>query len=117
MLNVALCGLVWAFSLIMLALASRLILSLRRDRVPGGKSRSCKDIVTLLSISFLLGVTWGLVFCSFGHLPTPALYLFCILNSLQGFFVSLWMLLTRRRASSAPRNHSQATRSTDMQNK
>ncbi|XP_061101408.1 adhesion G-protein coupled receptor G5-like isoform X1 [Conger conger] len=111
--NIAFCGLVWAFTMIMLALTCKLML--RRDRMPGGNSRRWKDVCTVLGISSLLGVTWGLVFCSFGGLPTPGLYLFCILNSLQGFFVSLWMLISKQRAGAATSKDSQATRSTDMQ--
>ncbi|XP_035273571.1 adhesion G-protein coupled receptor G5-like isoform X1 [Anguilla anguilla] len=82
--NLAFCGLVWACSLVMLALTCRLMLALRRDRMPGGRSRARKDVCAVLGIGCLLGITWGLAFFSFGPLPpTPALYLFCILNSLQ----------------------------------
>ncbi|KAJ8247361.1 hypothetical protein GJAV_G00245510 [Gymnothorax javanicus] len=113
--NVTFCGVVWASGMIMLARTCRLMLSLRRDRVPGGKSRSWKDIGTILGISCLLGITWALVFCSFGRLPTPAVYLFCILNSLQGLFLSLWLCISKLRTGPVSRKDSQATKSTDIQ--
>lgn len=50
----------------------------------GERGRAKQNISTLLGVSTLLGITWGLVFFSFGHLSTAGLYLFCILNSLQG---------------------------------
>lgn len=48
-------------------------------------NRAKQDICSLLGIVTLLGITWGLVFFSFGQLGTAGLYLFCILNSLQGW--------------------------------
>lgn len=47
-------------------------------------NRAKQDICSLLGITTLLGITWGLVFFSFGQLTTVALYAFSILNSLQG---------------------------------
>lgn len=47
-------------------------------------NRAKQDICSLLGITTLLGITWGLVFFSFGQLTTAALYSFSILNSLQG---------------------------------
>lgn len=46
--------------------------------------RAKRDICSLLGVTILLGITWGLVFFSFGSLTTAGLYPFCILNSLQG---------------------------------
>lgn len=43
-----------------------------------------RDICSLLGVTILLGITWGLVFFSFGSLTHVGLYPFCILNSLQG---------------------------------
>ncbi|XP_039867790.1 adhesion G-protein coupled receptor G1-like [Simochromis diagramma] len=69
-----------------------------------------KAICALLGVSVLLGITWGLVFFSFGYLTTVALYLFCVLNSLQGFFIFLWFVKSLRKGkSSAPKISSEAT--------
>ncbi|KAI1889954.1 hypothetical protein AGOR_G00168230 [Albula goreensis] len=112
--NMCFFGLVWFFNFIILGMTCKVITSLRNDQASDRKSQARKDICTILGITCLLGITWGLVFFSFGHLPTPALYLFCILNSLQGFFISLWIYVSKWRASQTPGNDSQVTRSTDM---
>lgn len=54
-------------------------------------NRAKQDICSLLGIITLLGITWGLAFFSFGRLGTGGLYLFCVLNSLQGW--SAWLTL------------------------
>lgn len=51
-----------------------------------------KEIVTLLVLMVLLGLSWGLIFFSLGQLPAPGLYTFCILNSLQGWNLLLQWL-------------------------
>ncbi|RVE74881.1 hypothetical protein OJAV_G00026630 [Oryzias javanicus] len=56
-----------------------------------------QNVCTVLVLFTLLGITWGLVFFSFGQLTTPGLYLFCILNSLQGFFIFLFFVMSRRK--------------------
>lgn len=65
-----------------------------------------REIVTLLLLLVLLGLTWGVIFFSFGDLTTPALYVFCILNPLQGqesslqrdwiCTVVLWLLVQKQ---------------------
>ncbi|XP_067351083.1 adhesion G-protein coupled receptor G2-like [Channa argus] len=92
-------GLVFIFNMTMLVVTIRQVLSLRHDKEFGQSNygRVKGDILVLLGISILLGITWGLVFFSFGSLTTPGLYLFCILNSLQGFFIFLWFVLALRK--------------------
>ncbi|XP_008403115.1 G-protein coupled receptor 56-like [Poecilia reticulata] len=60
-----------------------------------------QEICTLLTLMVLLGLTWGLIFFSFGHLDTPGLYSFCILNSLQGFSVSIYFVLSWKKSKEA----------------
>ncbi|XP_030599139.1 adhesion G-protein coupled receptor G1-like [Archocentrus centrarchus] len=71
-----------------------------------------QHICCLLGVGALLGITWGLVFFSFGHLTTPGFYLFSILNSLQGVFIFLWFVMSLRKAkSSAPKTSSDTSQS------
>ncbi|XP_054916008.1 adhesion G-protein coupled receptor G5-like [Poeciliopsis prolifica] len=57
-----------------------------------------QEMCTLLTLMVLLGLTWCLIFFSFGHLDTAGLYSFCILNSLQGFFVSIYFVLSWKKS-------------------
>ncbi|NWS58985.1 AGRG5 protein, partial [Chunga burmeisteri] len=72
-------GLILLFNTLVLA---RVVMILRRIRRQKGQAR--KDWVTVLGLTCLLGTTWGLAFFSFGVFLVPQLYLFTILNSLQG---------------------------------
>ncbi|XP_041833190.1 adhesion G-protein coupled receptor G6 [Melanotaenia boesemani] len=66
----------------------------------GGSERfsaSCKSGLTLLGLTCLMGTTWGLAFLGSGYVNYPILYLFCILNSLQGFFIFLWICLSVKK--------------------
>lgn len=51
-------------------------------------TESCKSGLTVLGLTCLVGSTWGLAFLGSGHTNYPILYLFCILNSLQGLLLS-----------------------------
>ncbi|NWY55514.1 AGRG5 protein, partial [Chionis minor] len=72
-------GLILLFNTLVLG---RVMMLLRRNRWQKGQAR--KDWVTVLGLTCLLGTTWGLAFFSFGVFLMPQLYLFTILNSLQG---------------------------------
>ncbi|XP_076595301.1 adhesion G-protein coupled receptor G2-like [Chaetodon auriga] len=67
----------------------------RRD--PVRFSESCRSSLTVLGLTWLLGTTWGLVFLGSGYVNYPILYLFCILNSIQGFFMFLWICLSAQK--------------------
>ncbi|KAL7866488.1 hypothetical protein AOLI_G00143020 [Acnodon oligacanthus] len=75
---------IFAFNLAMLVVVVR-TLFFQRPVFPGQhQKRRAKDVCTILGITCLLGITWGLIFLSFGQLSTVGLYFFCIFNSLQG---------------------------------
>lgn len=43
-----------------------------------------RNLRSVISLTFLLGMTWGFAFFAWGPLYLPFMYLFCIFNSLQG---------------------------------
>ncbi|XP_040426822.1 adhesion G-protein coupled receptor G5 isoform X5 [Cygnus olor] len=96
--KVTLCyaGLILLFNMLMLV---AVVAMLRRIQRQKGQAR--RDWATVLGLTCLLGTTWGLAFFSFGVFLIPQLYLFTILNSLQGLFICLWYLTTYRRSKSS----------------
>ncbi|NXG36752.1 AGRG5 protein, partial [Dromaius novaehollandiae] len=72
-------GLILLINTLVLLIVMRMLRSRRHQK---GMAR--KDWVTVLGLTYLLGTTWGLAFFSFGVFFIPQLYLFTILNSLQG---------------------------------
>ncbi|XP_067234307.1 adhesion G-protein coupled receptor G2 [Chanodichthys erythropterus] len=45
------------------------------------------DLRSIAGLTFLLGLTWGFAFFAWGPVKLAFMYLFSILNSLQGFFI------------------------------
>ncbi|KAJ8417874.1 hypothetical protein AAFF_G00227170 [Aldrovandia affinis] len=86
-------GLVFLFSTLMLTVMVVKFRKVRGNSVRHQeKRRLWRDCVTVLGMACVLGVPWGLAFITYGPLPLPGLYLFTILNSLQGVFMFLWFL-------------------------
>ncbi|XP_029948734.1 adhesion G-protein coupled receptor G5 isoform X2 [Salarias fasciatus] len=106
---------VFLFNFIMFGVSVKRIMSFhfRKECGQRERGRSKRAACTLLGISALLGITWGLVFFSQGSLTTPGLYAFCILNSLQGFFIFLWFVLSLRKTRNLSTKTSSETRSTN----
>ncbi|XP_034087791.1 adhesion G-protein coupled receptor G2-like [Gymnodraco acuticeps] len=58
---------------------------------------TCRRCLTVMGLTCLMGTTWGLAFLGSGYVNLPILYLFCILNSTQGFFIFLWICLSAKK--------------------
>ncbi|XP_004067585.2 adhesion G protein-coupled receptor G3 [Oryzias latipes] len=88
--------LVVLYNTCMLALVVFKIHGIRSGRGQGGwkktkvenGSQVLKDCVTVLGISFVLGLPWGLT--STTYVSLTGIYAFTILNSMQGLFIFLW---------------------------
>nr|XP_055070158.1 adhesion G-protein coupled receptor G2-like isoform X2 [Misgurnus anguillicaudatus] len=94
--NISYFILVFLFNSVILIVVSRMIFMLQKsDNGPRSKT-ACKNASTVLGLMCLLGTTWGLAFFTMGYTNYPILYLFCIFNSTQGFYIFLWMCLTGR---------------------
>ncbi|XP_057185575.1 adhesion G-protein coupled receptor G5-like isoform X2 [Triplophysa rosa] len=52
--------------------------------------------LSIWGITCLFGTTWGLSFLDFGPFSEATLFLFCIINSLQGFFLMLRHFIMKR---------------------
>ncbi|XP_053179621.1 adhesion G-protein coupled receptor G4 [Scomber japonicus] len=73
---------------------------------PSVNSRSSlNDLRAVASLTVLLGLTWTLAFFSFGPARVVLMYLFSILNTLQGFFVFLFHCLMKETVRKQWRIH------------
>ncbi|XP_053539104.1 uncharacterized protein LOC108271069 isoform X2 [Ictalurus punctatus] len=90
-MNITYFCLTFLFNTCVLVAVTHQIFKMRCLNIRGsGRIPSRKDICTVLGLSFLLGMTWGLAFFTSGYTNYPILYLFCICNTLQGLFHFLW---------------------------
>ncbi|XP_057176373.1 adhesion G-protein coupled receptor G6 [Triplophysa rosa] len=71
----------------------------------GTRSGLSKDLRAVVSLTFLLGLTWALAFLAWGPVKVFLLYLFSILNSLQGFFIFLFHCLMKENVRKQWRVH------------
>ncbi|XP_027713756.1 adhesion G protein-coupled receptor G3 isoform X2 [Vombatus ursinus] len=99
------------FGGVILGLVAWKIFHLRGFKAGKEQSSTWKGVITVLGLSCLVGVTWGLVLLT--PLGLTAIYAFTLLNSLQGVFMLIWFAILfypslRKESSSstAKTNHS-----------
>ncbi|NWI05428.1 AGRG1 protein, partial [Tichodroma muraria] len=95
--NLGFFSLVFLFNSVMLGAMVREIL--RQNK----KGHKLKHVLALFGLSILLGIPWALIFFSFtsGMFCLVSLYIFTIINSLQGFLIFVWywtMVLQARKS-------------------
>ncbi|ROI68625.1 Adhesion G-protein coupled receptor G4 [Anabarilius grahami] len=67
------------------------IVQAQRIRAPDGKRKTFrKQLMMVLSLFLLFGLTWAVAFFSYGAMLIPSYYIFTVLNSFQGFFLFLY---------------------------
>ncbi|KAK3521586.1 hypothetical protein QTP70_014767, partial [Hemibagrus guttatus] len=64
-----------------------------------------KELQGVTSLTLLLGLTWSSAFLTWGDARVPLLYIFSILNSLQGFFIFLFQCLMKENVRTQWRVH------------
>ncbi|XP_025959830.2 adhesion G-protein coupled receptor G1 isoform X1 [Dromaius novaehollandiae] len=100
--NLGFFSLVFLFNSVMLGAMVREIL--RQNK----KGHKFKHVLALFGLSVLLGIPWALVFFSFtsGVFRLVSLYIFTIINSLQGFLIFLWYWTMVLQAKKSPDSQS-----------
>ncbi|NXJ82637.1 AGRG1 protein, partial [Trogon melanurus] len=106
--NLGFFSLVFLFNSVMLGAMVREIL--RQNK----KGHKLKHVLALFGLSVLLGIPWALVFFSFttGVFRLISLYIFTIINSLQGFLIFLWYwsMVLQARKSPDPQSSSDSVK-------
>ncbi|XP_067398443.1 adhesion G-protein coupled receptor G6 [Emydura macquarii macquarii] len=64
-----------------------------------------RNLRSVVSLTFLLGMTWGFAFFAWGPLYLPFTYLFSIFNSLQGLFIFIFHCAMKENVQKQWRRH------------
>ncbi|XP_043935419.1 adhesion G-protein coupled receptor G5-like [Protopterus annectens] len=100
--NIGYFGIIFIFNIIMF-----IVVMQKAKRVTSEKQKNVmKKSCAIVGLTSILGIIWGLTFFSFGHMLLPQIYLFTILNSLQGFFILLWSCHLRHQTGTTSSTNS-----------
>uniref|UniRef100_A0AAY5KFY8 G-protein coupled receptors family 2 profile 2 domain-containing protein n=1 Tax=Esox lucius TaxID=8010 RepID=A0AAY5KFY8_ESOLU len=92
-----------------------LILAIQKDAYgsaePADSDEALQASEAVASLTFLLGLTWPITFFTWGPARVPLLYLFTILNSLQGFFIFVFHCLMKENVRKQWKIHLSTMRS------
>ncbi|XP_039519039.1 adhesion G-protein coupled receptor G2-like [Pimephales promelas] len=75
---------------IFITIVTRVVQSRRIRATDGKRSTFRKQLMMVLSLFLLFGLTWAVAFFSYGPMLIPSYYIFTVLNSFQGFFLFLY---------------------------
>ncbi|XP_037376387.1 adhesion G-protein coupled receptor G6 isoform X2 [Talpa occidentalis] len=64
-----------------------------------------RNLRSVVSLTFLLGMTWGFAFFAWKPLSVPMMYLFAIFNSLQGMFIFIFHCAMKENVQKQWRRH------------
>nr|XP_006012590.2 PREDICTED: G-protein coupled receptor 126-like isoform X1 [Latimeria chalumnae] len=64
-----------------------------------------RNLRSVVSLTFLLGMTWGFAFFAWGPVSLPFMYLFAIFNSLQGLFIFIFHCALKENVQKQWRRH------------
>ncbi|NWZ62936.1 AGRG3 protein, partial [Acrocephalus arundinaceus] len=86
-------GLIFLFNMAVFGVVTQKSCSLQGTGAVQGYHKPWKVALGAAGLFCLLGATWALAFLTYGISSTPLLYLFTILNSLQGIFIFIWLVI------------------------
>lgn len=86
-------GLIFLFNMAVFGVVTQKICCLQDTGTVQGDRNTWKVALVAMGLFCLLGATWALVFLTHGTSSTFMLYLFTILNSLQGIFIFIWLVI------------------------
>ncbi|KGL79154.1 putative G-protein coupled receptor 97, partial [Tinamus guttatus] len=86
-------GLIFLFNTVIFGVVAWKNYRLQSTRAAKENRKSWKVGLVALGLFCLLGATWALAFLTYGNASVPMLYLFAILNSLQGLFIFIWLVV------------------------
>ncbi|XP_067310870.1 adhesion G-protein coupled receptor G2-like [Pseudorasbora parva] len=89
--NIGYYALVFIFTTgVFIMIVSKLVQARHIKATDGKKKTFRKQVMMVLSLFLLFGLTWGVAFFSYGSMLIPSYYIFTVLNSFQGFFLFLY---------------------------
>ncbi|NXY06677.1 AGRG3 protein, partial [Pteruthius melanotis] len=86
-------GLIFLFNTAVFGVVTQKSCSLQGTGAVQGHRKPWKVAMVAAGLFCLLGATWALAFLTYGISSAPMLYLFTILNSLQGIFILIWLVV------------------------
>ncbi|KAM4041383.1 adhesion G-protein coupled receptor G6 isoform 2-T2 [Anomaloglossus baeobatrachus] len=69
------------------------------------KEEVLRNMRSVVSLTFLLGMTWGFAFFAWGNVTLAFMYLFTIFNSLQGLFIFVFHCALKENVQKQWRRH------------
>ncbi|NXH75136.1 AGRG3 protein, partial [Hydrobates tethys] len=86
-------GLIFLFNMAVFGVVTKKGCCLQGTGAVQGDRKTWKVALVVVGLFCLLGATWALAFLTHGTSSVPMLYLFTILNSLQGIFIFIWLVV------------------------
>lgn len=86
-------GLIFLFNMAVFGVVTQKSCSLQNTGAVQGHRKPWKVALVAAGLFCLLGATWALAFLTYGISSSAVLYIFTILNSLQGIFIFIWLVV------------------------
>ncbi|NXE65269.1 AGRG3 protein, partial [Calcarius ornatus] len=86
-------GLIFLFNMAVFGVVTHKSCSLQGTGAVQGHSKPWKVALVAAGLFCLLGASWALAFLTYGISSAAVLYLFTVLNSLQGIFIFIWLVV------------------------